>query len=199
MSHIRTQAFLLGLAVAMSQPLAASAADRVPGQAPLRVELSAKKVLLSKNGSHYADASEVKPGEIIEYQARYRNEGKTVLKHLNVSLPIPGNTTYLAGSAQPGEAQASRAGASDYGPLPLMHSVAGANGTRRSVEVPLEEYRSLRWRVGDLAPGAGVTVTARVKVNALAVPAREAAAHHDAVAALVPGKVGPSVVRKVQK
>ena len=52
--------------------------------------------------------------------------------------------------------------------LPLKRKVKKADGRELLEEVPLVEYRALRWQVGQLGAGKTVQFVARAKVDATA-------------------------------
>ena len=130
---------------------------------PLETRLEQRKVAAAPDGKEVlAPAEAVKPGELIEYTASYRNTGKQPLRNLEATLPIPPNTEYVPGSARPANAKASLDGVS-FGDIPLKRRVQ-RNGKQVEEEVPAREYRALRWYPGELAAEKGVAYTARVKV-----------------------------------
>lgn len=109
-------------------------------------------------------ASQVKPGEVIEYSSTYRNAGSSSVDKLMATLPVPAGATFIAGSAEPAKAQASVDGAV-FAPMPLMRTVRQPDGSERKVPVPLAEYRALRWEVGALASGRSAVVSLRVQID----------------------------------
>jgi len=50
--------------------------------------------------------------------------------------------------------------------VPLTRQVRAADGQLKTVNVPLSEYRALRWSLGVLAAGASRDVVLRARVNA---------------------------------
>jgi len=68
-------------------------------------------------------------------------------------------------SAKPVPVQASIDGSLFY-PVPLTRQVRAADGQLKTVNVPLSEYRALRWSLGALAAGASREVVLRARVNA---------------------------------
>jgi uncharacterized repeat protein (TIGR01451 family) len=135
------------------------------GKGDVVVELKAQKVVAKSDGKEeLVPADQAAPGETISYTAVYRNRGSAPVKGLEATLPIPAGMEYVAGSAQPAGARASTDGIS-FQPMPLEHKVKAADGTERKEPVPLASYRKLRWSVGELAPGASVTVSAKAKLS----------------------------------
>lgn len=135
-------------------------AQRAAG--PLESRLDARKVVVESGMERLVDAADAKPGDVIEYAATYRNTGREPIRDLQATLPIPKETEWIAGSARPAGASASLDGQA-FAAVPLKRKVTRA-GQSVDEEVPLREYRALRWRLADLAPGQSVTYTARVRV-----------------------------------
>jgi len=133
-----------------------------PAAGPLESRLDARKVVVESGAERLVDAADAKPGDVIEYVATYRNNGREVIRDLQATLPIPRETEWIAGSARPSGAQASLDGRS-FANLPLKRKVV-KSGQAVDEDVPLREYRALRWRLAELAPGKSATYTARVRV-----------------------------------
>jgi len=130
---------------------------------PLEVRLVASKVIAEDGRERLTGAADAKPGDLIEYAATYRNTGKVPLRDVQATLPIPRETAFVTGSARPAGARASLDGAG-FDELPLKRRVRRASGEDVLETVPPAEYRALRWRLAELAPGAAATVHARVRV-----------------------------------
>jgi uncharacterized repeat protein (TIGR01451 family) len=135
----------------------------------VETRLEAHKVERAADGREtLGDAQSARPGDVIEYTATYRNTGKQPVKGLEATLPVPANTEYVAGSAQPAQAKAS-VDARAFGVLPLKRRVV-RDGKAVEETVPVREYRYLRWYPGDLDGGKSVSFTARVKVIEATAP-----------------------------
>lgn len=133
-------------------------------QSDVSVNLSAKKVVVADGGKEtFSSAQQAKPGDVIQYDAVYKNSGKGAVKNLLATVPIPEGLAFLADSAKPADAQASLDG-KNFERIPLMREVTKADGTKEKQAVPFSEYRALRWSISELAPGASVTVSARARV-----------------------------------
>ena len=141
------------------------AAPGASGAAPLiQAQLQAFKVLLQKDGDEKLAAADVaNPGDVIEYQATYSNNGKSAATNLNATLPIPSALAYVPNTATPGGFMAST-DAKTFAPAPLQRKVKDQNGKTVTVMVPFSEYRALRWNVKQLAPGADFKISARASV-----------------------------------
>jgi uncharacterized repeat protein (TIGR01451 family) len=127
-------------------------------------ELQVQRVETVAGQSVLKPASTSKPGDVLEYQVTYTNHAASAISGLVANLPIPVGTTLIDRSALPGEVLASTDG-STFAPPPLMRVVKSADGSKHQVEVPLEEYRALRWNLGTLPAGGAKQVQARVRVN----------------------------------
>lgn len=149
------------VALALPVPFTASA------QSALNVSLTAHRVAVDAKGREsFQPAAEARPGETVEYRAAYRNSGVAPVGEVLATLPIPDGTEYVARTARPAPALASRDGLT-FEPLPLKRRVRLANGTEAVREIPVAEYRYLRWKLGSIAAGRAETVSARVRVSTL--------------------------------
>ncbi|NVN90479.1 MAG: DUF11 domain-containing protein [Desulfuromonadales bacterium] len=135
-------------------------------QPEVKVTLSAHRVVKNAQGREIVSSGETaKPGETIEYRAVYKNSGTVSARNLIGTLPVPAEMEYVSATASPATASASTDGVS-YSRMPLKRKVRLAGGAVAHREVPVDEYRSLRWDLKDLAPGTSVTVSARMKIKA---------------------------------
>lgn len=161
---IRTAlAAALAAAVLVTAAVAASANG-------VTVELTANRVMKSQNREVLAPAAEAHPGETLEYRAVYRNESASEARGLAATLPIPRGTTYVPGTASPRRVEASLDGIA-FAPVPLTRRVRTADGRTVVREVPVSEYRALRWPLGTLPKSQARTVVARVRIQPTEVAA----------------------------
>jgi len=72
--------------------------------AKVEADLQAFKVA----GSKLVAATSARPGEIIEYQARYTNTGSASAQRFAPQLPIPASLVYVSSSALPDGATTQR-------------------------------------------------------------------------------------------
>lgn len=153
-------------------PASHAATDTKPAAAPsttaategaVRVKLTQVRVETQADGKEkLVDVQSVKPGDVVEYRAVYTNTSKEAVRDLVASLPMPDGLEYVAKSAR----------GSDGLPVPQVSTRDGKTGTEplmvteggKKVAVPYAQYRVLRWRVGTMAPGGSVTVSARARV-----------------------------------
>ena len=128
------------------------------------VTLKAQKVERTRDGKEVLRvADRAIPGEVIQYEALYRNQGKKGIRNLQPTLPIPAGLEYLPDSAKPAPSKASLDG-KNFAPVPLMRQVASADGKTKEEPVPPSEYRALRWELGDLDSGRNALVSARARL-----------------------------------
>lgn len=143
----------------------AKADSAVQEQKAVTVALTQKKVVKDENGrDKLVDADAVKPNDVLEYRVVYKNVSSQAVKGVAANLPLPEGLEYIARSAQPEKGvQFALQPEGTYAAEPLMRK--GADG--RMQPVPYDEYRQIRWRIEELAPGAQVVVSARAKVEAV--------------------------------
>ena len=137
----------------------ASAADN-----HVNVELHAFKVVTTAAGTKLVPTDAAQPGDTIQYLATYSNQGKTPAREVMATLPVPaGGLVYVPDTATPAAVLASVDGA-HYAALPLMRTVT-RNGKQVNEAIPVSEVRFLRWKLGDIAPGASITVSSRMRLD----------------------------------
>ena len=131
----------------------------------LSIDLVAQRVEQKPDGSEFLHSSEkAKPGDIIEYAATYKNQSKGSISNLQPVLPIPLGTEYISASARPAPVAASLDG-KKFSTIPLIRKVKQPDGKLQEQEVPIAEYRALKWSVKELSAGKTTTVSARVHVT----------------------------------
>jgi hypothetical protein len=146
----------------LQSPAFAAAADKPA----LTSELQVWNVVKGADGAETLQpARSVKPGDVLQYTAVYKNADSRAVNRLVASLPIPAGTELVGASAMPREVQASLDG-KVYAATPLMRKVRRADGQMADVPVPLTEYRYLRWPEQQVAAGASFSTSARVRVVA---------------------------------
>ena len=130
----------------------------------VKATLTSRKVITDKNGKEtFVAFDKMQPGDKIEYQAVYRNESKKKVTKLMGIIPIPAGMEYIRDSANPTVTDASING-KEYAPVPLKRTIIGPDGKEETKEIPLSEYRFLRWSLGDVASGKSVAVRTRAMV-----------------------------------
>jgi len=140
------------------------------GEGAVAVELTANRVTKSQGKEVLVPADKAQPGELIEYRALYRNDGKSDARGLMATLPIPLGTQYVPNSALPRGVEASLDGRT-FAAVPLKRMEKLPDGRAVEREVPVAEYRALRWPLGALPAKQSRTVTARVRIEPTPVAA----------------------------
>lgn len=149
---------------AMTVPfMQAATAAPEPSRGPVEVKLTAYKVVAHGEKETLQSAEKMKPGEIIEYQARYANTSEQAVRNLMATLPIPSALELLTGTIAPVGALVSTDGKNFAAP-PLKRFTKLSNGGTSVEFVPAIEYRFVRWNVGDLGAGKSIAVSARARV-----------------------------------
>ena len=134
-------------------------------QPEVKVRLTVHRIVKNAQGMEtIASGESAKPGEIIEYRATYKNIGTATARNVIATLPVPAEMEYVPDSAFPATANATTDG-STYSRMPLKRKVRLSTGAVAIREVPVDEYRSLRWELKELASGASVSVSARMKIK----------------------------------
>src|SRR5262245_48206927 len=112
------------------------------------VTLKAQKVLRGRDGNEVLQVAErAMPGEVIQYDAIYKNQSDRGVRNLEPTLPIPRGLEYIPDSAKPAPAKASLDG-KNFAPLPLKRQVTLETGETVEQPVPPSEIRALRWELG---------------------------------------------------
>jgi uncharacterized repeat protein (TIGR01451 family) len=131
-------------------------------------ELVVKRVVPDgKGGEAFEEVEKAGPGDLVDYTCVYRNRGGETLRGVRAALPIPPGTDLLPETVSPPFSEASLDGAK-FLPVPVKRKVKDAKGVETEEEVPLSEYRSVRWDLKNLAAGQAVTVRMRVRIRGTA-------------------------------
>jgi hypothetical protein len=162
-------ALLLGVALSLAAqaqtqmsptPTAPGAADKPA----VTVTLSQFKVSKDANQAEkLEEAKSVRPDDIIEYRAVYKNVSSQPVRRLLADLPLPSGLEYIPVSAAPRKGVQFASAAGVFGAEPLK--VRSVDGVEQLVAY--SDYRRVRWTIDELAPGASTTVSARVKVESV--------------------------------
>lgn len=136
-------------------------------QAQVASDLSAEKLVRQPSGEQiFVPAKDVKPGDVVVYTATYRNTGTAAARALVATVPVPVGMDWQG--ASPGDklapSQASLDGKT-FSAIPLTRKVRGAGAQEQLQNVPMAEYRALRWSLPDLSAGANVSVKVTAKVS----------------------------------
>lgn len=156
--------------VTVAAAVVASLAPAARAETGVTVQLTANRVTKTPEREVLAPAEQARPGETLEYRAVYRNEGAREARGVAATLPIPRGTVYLPGTASPARVQASLDGRT-FAAVPLTRVVRGPDGRNVVREVPVSEYRALRWSLGSLGRNQARAVSARVRIEPTEVAA----------------------------
>ncbi len=158
---------VLALATVGAFGLAAVPSMAAPGPPAPKADVQAELRAFKVSGDKLVAADTANPGDTIEYQARYTNNGTAPAQRFSPQLPLPDALVYAGNTALPSGFQATTDG-KNFAPAPLMRPVKNPDGTSKLVAIPLREYRAIRWQLGTLAPGESVVVKARAVVKSFA-------------------------------
>ncbi len=121
--------------LALATVLGLSLANGANAAEALSVDLQAKQVV-TENGKPVLKAvSRAKSGDVIQYQATYRNNLQKPMTNVALTIPVPASMVYVS-SSSPAPTQASLDG-KKFENLPIMRKVNG-----KMVEVPASQYRA---------------------------------------------------------
>jgi len=165
----KKQTLIILALLTMTHVTVAQAKDKavVSEKDPVVITLTLKRIVTDAKGQETReDAPKIKPGDVLEYSAVYRNRGKQAVTGVKALLPIPKGLVYVKQSAKPLPVEATADGVK-YAAEPLMRTEKDQTGKEQQVEVPYVEYRSLRCDVGELSAGKKVEVSARMKAGEL--------------------------------
>lgn len=116
---------------------------------------------------------QIRPGDVIEYEARYVNATPKAAQGVQLTLPVPaGGIRYLPAHDSATPVQTASLDGVKFEPVPLRRAVHRSDGRRVMEDVPLTEYRFLRWNLGDLPAGAQRTVRARMQLPPVVTASR---------------------------
>ena len=147
-------AFSAALTLASASVIAKSEAPQVEGT------LEQNRIVMVDGKESLAAADKVSPGDTLLYRVRYSNKGATPANNLVVTLPIPKGLEYQPSADLPKAALASLDG-EKFEAIPIKRLEKSANGQEAMKEVPLSQYRALRWQVEQLQGGKSVSFAAR--------------------------------------
>jgi uncharacterized repeat protein (TIGR01451 family) len=160
----------VALSAALSFLVAVAAAPAFARDASAQVEgtLNQSRIVVVNGKETVASADKVSPGDLLEYKVRYINKGAGPAKNLVVTLPIPAGLELAPASDSPKAALASLDG-QRFEAMPIKRAVKQADGKEVMQDVPLAQYRALRWQLDVLDAGKTANFSARAKVEGLAI------------------------------
>ena len=141
----------------------------VHSESPIQVQLTQRAVWANSPAASASSSAVplqyVRPGNVVEYHARYTNTGPDAVR-VQALLPVPAHTEYLANSARSSGNFTVHAAAGNgaFAAEPLQQSIV--NGQHQTIHtlVPYVQYRAIRWQLGLLPPGKSEWVALRVRV-----------------------------------
>lgn len=158
---------VMGSVIALAS-LASVSADS--SQSPLQSTMQAYLITVSADGKEAAQATnEVEPGQIVEYRMEYKNTGKTPLKGIAVTGPVPNSTQYMGDTASTkadADFTVSIDGGKNFESEPVKRLVVDARGKKVEKVIPPSEYTHVRWMLKQpLSTGDAQTFTYRTLVK----------------------------------
>lgn len=125
----------------------------------IKMELTTNKVAHYKRGQViYIPVRTAPVGTIIQYKATYTNTLGKDVHDLIITLPIPSSMAFT-GEAYPSSAQASTDG-KNFADIPLVRQVGS-----KITDIPLSEYRYIRWSIKLLPAKKSASVSLNTTVN----------------------------------
>ena len=116
----------------------------------------------------FEKATNVKPGQVMEYRVKALNPSDQTVNNITLELPIPRSTSYLENTAtlsKDANLLASWDFKRSFGATPLKRKVIRDGKTVEEI-VPATEYTNLRWVIRTpLAGHASFEFKARVKIK----------------------------------
>ncbi len=140
------------LAVAASIVIGSIAiANTQADKSPLQNSMAAYVVAMNQEGQEVLQpATEVEPGQVIEYALTYENTGTAALKDIIVTGPVPNATAYIGKSAYTAakaELLVSIDGGKTFEKEPVKRMVKDAAGKKVQKIIPPAEYTHVRWNM----------------------------------------------------
>lgn len=162
---------------------AANVREAAAPKPAIEVTLVQKKVVSGDHGvERLVDAETARPGDVLEYQATYTNRSDKPVNQVIAHLPLPEGLEYVPKSAKPAGGARMSTQDKQFGEEPLSRkSVAG-----KSEAIPYNEYRDVRWTIGQIPAGKSVSVIARAKVEAVVPKGIQTKSSEDGHAAAAP-------------
>jgi len=146
----------------MTAALLLAGASALAAQRPLVV--TALNLNARSRGSQ---SQAVLPGDVVQYQLRFTNQGQGDVRGVVFTNPVPAGLRYVDRSAgadrQDVAVEYSTDGGKTFAATPLVTEVV--DGKRVQRPATAEQYTHVRWTVqGSIAPGATVTAEFRAEL-----------------------------------
>lgn len=137
------------VAVAASIIAGGIALANTQSKSPLQNSMAAYVVSVDAKGKETLQAAtEVEPGQTVEYKLTYQNVSDKALKGLVVTGPVPAATHYIAKSARAqakANLEVSIDGGKTFEKEPVKRIVTNEAGKKVETIIPPEKYTHLRW------------------------------------------------------
>lgn len=138
---------------------------------PVNGYVEAFIVSLNDDGSEKVrTADEAVPGEVMEFQITFTNDGNESVTGIQVVDSIPENTKFISDSHS-SDVQAafevSIDGGLSYESVPVRRVETQQDGTQIEVIIPAEQYTHVRWRASEplVSDGGQHRFSYRVSIN----------------------------------
>jgi uncharacterized repeat protein (TIGR01451 family) len=146
----------------MTAALLLAGASALAAQRPLVV--TALNLNAKSRGSQ---SQAVLPGDVVQYQLRFTNQGQGDVRGVVFTNPVPAGLRYVDRSAgadrQDVAVEYSTDGGKTFAATPLVTEVVDGKRVQRPASP--EQYTHVRWTVqGSIAPGATVTAEFRAEL-----------------------------------
>lgn len=138
---------------------------------PVKGEVQAFIVSVNDDGSELVrTAEEAAPGEVMEFQIIFTNDGDESVSGIQVVDSIPENTRFISDShSSDVEASfdVSIDGGQSYESVPVRRIETQQDGTQLEVVIPAEQYTHVRWRASEplASDGGQHRFSYRVSIN----------------------------------
>ncbi len=162
-------------------------ASSVAPKGPVSIVLEQNLVVVAPDGKENLVAmlptTQVKPGDVIEYKAIYKNNSANQISNMAATLPVPQGVFLLTQGMNTSKLSAratlTQSGADSetnnlnvtqdnkvWGTFPIKEKVRTQTTPPTTVEkdIPLTYYKAVRWTATQFAPNAQLVLTARMKV-----------------------------------
>lgn len=136
----------------------------------LVTHLEGYNIVVDEEGNEsFTEASEVKPGQVIEYRMFFQNQGEDAIRQWKPIGPVPLHTKYVADSANTdvrAELRVSVDGGANYEAEPVKRTRTLPDGTVEEYIIPPESYTHISWEVKErLSKDETEVFKYRVKVD----------------------------------
>ena len=126
---------------------------------PVTGEIQAYLVTVASDGEEeIVETQEAEPGNTMEFQIVFTNNGDEDVSGIEVVDPIPENTRFIADSSSSdvdADFEVSVDGGESFETAPVVRIETQEDGSQKKVIVPESEYTHVRWSANDSLAGEG--------------------------------------------